>query len=264
MKQQDNPVVQKAFSVNGRTMEKRVVFIGIEDEYDENGNLIYHRYAPGNENLIGASFETQYEYNENGKPVHIVYKDNENDEDEDMREEWYEYDEKGNCIHKKDNYWHEVWYEFDENGNEIYSKNYNGIETKNEFDENGRRVHSTGSDGEKWYEYDEKGNLILIKDESGEIIDENVYEYDENENLVYKEVGDWKEWYEYDGNKITSRRRKSIIGGIECSEEYDEDGFLIHRKCREGLEEKDFWYKYKLWEDGTIKQRIRYMAVGEN
>lgn len=246
------------------TVEKRVVFIGSEDEYDENGNLIYHRYAPGNEDYEGVPFETWYEYNENGKPVHIVYKDNENDEDEDKREEWYEYDEKGNRVHKRNNYQQEVWYEFDANGNEIYSKNYDEIETKNEFDEKGRRVHSTGPEGKEWYEYDEKGNLIRVKDESGEIKNEYEYEYDENENLVYKDFGDWEEWYEYEENIITSRRRKNAIAGKECIEKYDEEGNVVHRIYREGLERKDFWYKYKFWDDGTIKQRIRYMAVNED
>ena len=270
MREQNKPV-RKNFSINGKIVEKMVVQEGIEDEYDENGRLIFHRYTKGREDLTERYETKYYEYDKDGRLIRLTCKDDYGDESI----EWYEYDEHGNRIYKNDSHRHEKWYEYDEHGNEVYYRDYDNLKrrTEHDYDENGMLVHSRGRNGEKWYEYDEQGNLISIrkKENDCEYYDkdeydtEDKYEYDESGNITYKEEGDWKEWNKYDENGVikSSRRKTSIGTSIESLEYYDEDGNVVLRKYCENGSEEEYWYKYKFWENGTIKQRIRYRVVDE-
>lgn len=264
MREQNKPV-RKNFSINGEIVEKMVVQEEIEDEYDENGRLIFHRYTKGREDLMERYETKYYEYDKDGRLIRLTGKDDYGDESI----EWYKYDEHGNRIYKNDSHRHEKWYEYDEHGNEVYRRDYDNLETRTEhdYDENGLLVHSKGRDNEKWYEYDNQGNLISIreKENDSEYYNEDEYEYDESGNIIYKKEGDWKEWNKYDENGVikSSRRKTSIGTSIESLEYYDEDGNVVLRKYCENGSEEEYWYKYEFWENGTIKQRIRYRAVDE-
>ena len=243
MREQNKPV-RKKFNINGEIVEKMVVQEEIEDEYDENGRLIFHRYTKGRESLLEFRETKYYEYDKDGRLIRLTGKD-------DYGDEFVE------------------WYKYDEHGNEVYRRNSDNLETRTEhdYDENGMLVHSKGRDDEKWYEYDEQGNLILLRTKENycEYCNEYEYEYDESGNITYKEEGDWKEWNKYDENGVikSSRRKTSIGTSIESLRYYDEDGnVVLHKYCENGSEE-EYWYKYKFWENGTIKQRIRYRAVDE-
>ena len=258
--------VRKNFSINGEIVEKMVVQEEIEDEYDENGNLIFHRYTKGCKDSYEYYKTKYYEYDEDGRLIRMTKIV---DDDEDAFAEWYEYNEHGNRIYKNDSYFHEKWYEYDEHGNEVYYRDYDNLEkrTEHDYDENGRLVHSKGRDDEKWYEYDEQGNLILLRTKENycEYCNEYEYEYDESGNITYKYEDGWEEWNEYDENGVikSSRRKTSIGTSIESLRYYDEDGnVVLHKYCENGSEE-EYWYKYKFWENGTIKQRIRYRVVDE-
>ena len=283
MKEQKKPV-RKNFSINGEIVEKMVVQEVIEDEYDENGRLIFHRYTKGCKDSYEYYKTKYYEYDEDGRLIRMTKIV---DDDDDAFAEWYEYDEHGNLIYKNDSYFHEKWYEYDEHGNEVYYRDYDNLKrrTEHDYDENGRLVHSRGRNGEKWYEYDKQGNLISVRkkendwgyDEQGNLIsickkendseyyNEDEYEYDERGNITYKYEDGWEEWNEYYENGVikSSRRKTSIGTSIESLKYYDEDGNVVYHKYCENGSEEEYWYKYKFWENGTIKQRIRYRVVDE-
>lgn len=251
-----NEDLKRTFTVNGKT-EERLVKLVVIIEYDENGNMLYHRTLDG---------ETRYEYEtkktDNPPGGHCLHEKSSDgsetwsvynaagkcvyEKNSSGAEEWLEYNEKGELIHKKKTHCSK----YDEDGNLIYTKLPRPLEYWWEYDEADNMIHSYNSEGtfEEHRKYDEKGREIyrkIIDEERWHKYEESWYKYDEED-----EKGRISQSKTFDGSKFwqTDYKRGDIIHeiNIDGSEiwyeyDYDENGNKVHCKDSNGLEK---WYKY--------------------
>lgn len=111
---------------------------------------------------------------------------------------------------------------------------------------------------EEWYEYNADGKLVHSKDSHG---NEGWREYNADGNLLSERhiSADGEETLTvYDGRGNLLSENRICAEGEERLSEYDGRGNIVYRKNPHGYETL---YEYEYWENGNIKQRVKYNTV---
>ena len=121
-------------------------------KFNKDGKLIYLKKP--------NKHEEQWKYDENNNIIYHKYFDEKRDK---INEFFYKYDKNNNLIYYKNEIGEEERWEYDENNNELYYKDSNGYELWNKYDKNDNLMYRKSSSGnEDWYKYDKDGKCTEI------------------------------------------------------------------------------------------------------